>query len=277
MNINILISTIDDGILNVHYLFLEPRIDVKYIISHQYTDDKFKKIPEALLERRDVIVSQLIGKGLSRNRNNAIRVADGDIAVIADDDIRYLPDSFNIIEKVFEEDKDLDVACFKIKTLVGEPEYKDYPGNAYRLEDDNHHYISSIEIAFRLNRIKEKQIYFDERFGIGAPVMMAGEESIFIYDCIENGFKVVFFPEYIVDHPYQSTMKNLHPFNVRKNILKGGIDARKNGWMAILRAFLYTIRFLPSLVTHRKNPLVYLHQRLKGIFHILNSKSEVND
>jgi len=106
MKINILIATIDHGLEKIKDILLEPQADVKYIVSHQYTDPERRSIP-AELKREDVVVAQLPGRGISRNRNNALNLADGDVAVLADDDVRYTPENFEAIRQAFANDSKL--------------------------------------------------------------------------------------------------------------------------------------------------------------------------
>jgi glycosyltransferase involved in cell wall biosynthesis len=266
MKIDILICTIDDGIQNIHQL-LEPfHEDVEYKISHQYRDEKYLMIPDNL-KRKEVMISQISGKGLSRNRNNALKMANADIAVIADDDVRYLPESFKIIAGVFEKDPLLDVACFKIKTLEGEPEFKDYPKEECVLKKHRHHYISSIEIAFRVESVKAKNILFDERFGLGSEKIPDAEEIVFIKDCIKSGIKVKFFPEYIVQHPFENSGRGT-PYSSTRNRVKGAYHARVLGWKAVPVAVAETFVRLPVLLINKRNPFVYLYERLNSIRYI---------
>lgn len=267
MQINVLIPTIDERISLVHNVFSETRSDVSYIISHQYTEEKFKVIPQELL-RPDVMVSHLPGKGLSRNRNNALELADGDLGVISDDDVRYLPDSFEMVKRIFIEDPSLDVACFKIKTEEGEKEYKDYPESSVKLNRFKHHYVSSIEIVFRIGSVKAKYISFDERFGLGSERIHSGEESVFVEDCIKAGLHVRYFPYYFVCHPYTSSGKDTTMFDKTKNIMRGAYQARVLGWKAIPLAFYDTIRFVLLLIRLKRNPIVYLYERMEAIFYI---------
>lgn len=271
--INILICTIDEGIHKIHQL-LEPfQEDVEYKISHQFRDVKYLAIPDNL-KRKDVSISQISGKGLSRNRNNSLKMANGDIAVIADDDVKYYPESFKNITKVFENDPELDVACFKIKTHAGEPEFKDYPNYECVLKKHRHHYISSIEIAFRVESIKAKQIRFDERFGLGSEKYNAGEEEIFICDCINAGLKVMYFPSYIVEHPFYSSAKDTPLFEKRRNMLRGALNARIHGWKAMPKAFFDAAISFFKLIQNKRNPLFYLIERLTAIFDVYTSNRD---
>ena len=84
--LDILICTIDDGILKVPAMLLPERADVRYIVSVQHTiPQSLINVPAPLVYRQDVTIGFLEGKGLSRNRNNALRMSDADICLVADD------------------------------------------------------------------------------------------------------------------------------------------------------------------------------------------------
>ncbi len=272
MKINILIATIDQGLEKITDVLLEQREDVSYIVSHQVTNEKFRAVPPEL-QRSDVIVSQLSGRGISRNRNNALDLAEGDVALLADDDVRFTPANIGVIREAFMEDNRVDVACFKIATPEGEEEYKDYSPHEFVLNETNGHYISSLEIAFRLERIRNKGIRFDERFGLGSPLIQYGEEAVFIYDCIQAGLVVKYIPRYVVEHPFMSMTKAMAEYAPAKNIFKGGYDARRYGWRAVPAAIYNTMRLRRELSKHNKGMAEYLSERLKGAGYILNSRN----
>jgi len=267
--ITILISTIDERIEDVKKVLLNPRDDVEYIISHQYTEQAHKKVPPEL-KRNDVMVSQIEGKGVSRSRNNAIKLASGDIALMSDDDVTYQNSYIDVVKKSFYDNPDMDVGIFKIKTKAGEPEYKPYP--EYQLELKKKLFsVSTIEIAFDVKKIIESSICFDERFGAGEELLIGSEETIFIEDCLKEGLKVVFVPEYIVEHPYTSTVNTIPKFDKRLNWITGAYDCRKNGRIALLKAFGGTFKKLPELLRHKVNPLSYLYHRLSAVIYILRT------
>lgn len=270
MKVNILISTIDSNINNVRDIFLPFREDLSYIISHQYTNENFKKIPEGF-SRKDIKIVQIPGKGLSRSRNNAIKNADGTLCIVADDDVRYTNQYIDIIKRTYENNV-VDVACFKIKTRKNEPEYKKYPSEERCFDKKEYPHISSIEITFRLSKIQENKIKFDERFGIGSKHLIGGEEKVLINDCLDSGLKVCYFNEYIVEHPYLSNTKTYSRYHKKRNLVEGAIDARINGIVAILKSILITIKIWKDLKKNNKFYLSYLYQRLTGVLYILISK-----
>lgn len=247
IKINVLVSTIDEGIEVVGDILLPHRIDVDYIISHQYRDEKHLPIPTELL-RKDVFISQILGQGLTKSRNNAIRLATGNVCVIADDDVHYKNEYFDTIIDVFKEN-DVDIACFKIFTGEGNPEYKKYPQTEKIIDNISDYCKSSIEITFKPDSVKNGKICFDERFGLGSR-LMGGEENLFISDAIDAGLKIKFFPFYIVQHPYESTIKSFPKYHTGRIQVGGAIDARLHGKMAIIKAFVITLKKLPDLLCH---------------------------
>lgn len=267
MLIDIVIATIDQGIMRAGNLFLDPRPDLRYIVSHQVTDDQYRAIPE-IMKRGDVLVNQIEGKGLCRNRNNGLRLASGDIVMLADDDVCYRSEYIDQVIKTFKSDENLDVACFKIATPEGDPEYKEYAGHSYLLNDESHHYISTVEIVFRLDAVKKRGIIFDERFGLGSKLNSFGEEAVFIHDCIKAGLKVRYIPEYIVEHPVESLIKALGEYATLSNVFKGAYDARRYGWLAFPAAFYDTMRLWLEISGYGKSPLEYLGERLRGAAYI---------
>lgn len=274
--ISILVSTIDNRIQRVKNVLLSPRDDVEYIVSHQYTSDIYKVIPDDLKKRSDVTISQIEGKGVSKSRNNAIRLASGDIALLSDDDVTYQHSYIDTVKETFQNNPDFDVILFKIKTRGGEPEYKNYPEDQVELKKKIFA-VSTIEISLNLKKIKESALYFDERFGVGQDLLINSEESIFVEDCINEGLKVVYVPEYIVEHPYERTISSVPKFDKRKNWVTGAYDCRINGSIALLKAFLGTIKYLPELLENKVNPVTYFYQRLSAVIYILRTNKRIKD
>ncbi len=273
MKINILIATIDQGLEKITDIVLTEQKDVSYIVSHQVTAEKYRAVPQAL-KRPDVIISQLPGRGIARNRNNSLNLAGGDVALLADDDVRFKPENIAVIRETFHAGNGFDVACFKIATPAGEEEYKAYAARPFVLNETSGHYISSLEIAFRLEAVRKKGIQFDERFGLGSELIQYGEEAVFIYDCIQAGLVVKYVPRYVVEHPFMSMTKAMAEYAPAKNIFKGGYDARRYGWRAVPAAFYNTLRLRNELCRHNKSMSAYLRERLKGARYILGTPND---
>lgn len=269
LKLNVLISTIDGGIENIKNVILSPREDVHYIVSHQFREEKFNFTPPELL-REDITVSHIPGFGVTKSRNYSIGLATGDIGFFSDDDVKYEHSDFDAILKSFKENEFLDVALFKIRTPKGSPEYKNYPAEAQKLNRLLFS-VGTIEISFRVQKIVKSSILFDERFGAGNSFLIGSDENIFILDCLKQGLNVWFFPTYVVQHPFESTVKKLPKYDKQRVRVAGGFDCRINGSVSILKAFLGTLKLLPDLIKEKENPIKYLYHRLSGVLYILRT------
>src|SRR5574344_279627 len=189
MNLEILICTIDDNIQRVEQMLLATAPHILYLISWQRTDAcSTRTIPEGL-RRDDVKVLTLDGKGLSRNRNNAIKNASGDICLIADDDLHYELPLLQHVVDTFQTDPALDLATFR---YVSSSHTKYYPKYSFDLRKSRrYYYITSFEIAFRRSSV-QGEIAFNELLGLGAPELNSGEEDIFVHDAVKVGLKCRF-------------------------------------------------------------------------------------
>jgi glycosyltransferase involved in cell wall biosynthesis len=143
-------------------------------------------------------------RGLSKSRNRALSLAQGDICLIADDDISLLPEYKERILSEFRANPEADIITFQIRTPDG-GFFKDNYGT-----DPHWHTlrsimrVCSIEIAFRRERVLKSGIRFDERFGLGAE-FPTGEEAIFLADAIRAGLRVRYVPVPIVVHGRESS------------------------------------------------------------------------
>lgn len=262
MKLNILVCTTVKRIADVAGLLLPQRCDVSYIVSVQYDGEALPSVSVPELKREDVAVHFLRGFGLCRNRNNALRLADGDIALIADDDLRYKTEYFDTVLRVFEENKGLDVALFKMTCDIGGKEHKPYPGKCtdFPVKGCRGYFPSSAEMAFRVASVKGR-VCFDERFGLGAEKLNCGEEDIFLKDCIDAGLTVRFFPHVVTEHYGASTGGSLYSNDA--NILSRGATAYYlHGCGAYPRALKFA---LSSSLSGKASFFPTLDKMLEGI------------
>ncbi len=261
MKLNILISTHNKKVANIPSLFLPYREDVSYIISYQYDNDESLALIPKEFKREDVMFLPMQGLGLCKNRNNALLHADGDIALISDDDVRYTNEYLDKVIEVFEQNHETDVALFKIRTQDDEPPMKRYPLAQGRYKEMKGYYPSSVEMALRVSSVKGK-VFFDERFGLGSEFLNSGEEEVFIKDCLKNSLHVDFYPYYIVEHPYQSTGKNLYlPKSLRS---RGAVSSYLHGFSAGLRMIKFSIF---TVLRGRSNIFTLLKHTIWGVLY----------
>ena len=198
MTLNVLICSLNKGIVRVPSVILEERKDVSYIVSFQYTDDRYLDlIPQDICKRSDVKFFAYKGEGLSANRNFAMDKATADVIVFADDDARFTPKSFDLALQTFENNPNLDVAFFKACTYTGRP-LKDYPEEERIVKEIPSDYtISTLEMAVRRSRV-QSVIRFDERFGLGTKFLTCGEEDIWLTDALRLNLNMRYYPKNLV-------------------------------------------------------------------------------
>lgn len=223
-----LITYKPEGIKRVCKMLLPPQDGVRYIVSWQAHEDA--PIPEELLKRRDVEVHRFEGTGASKNRNNAIDHCTADIILFADDDLSYYLDSFHNIINTFEKNPDVDLATFR----SDHGDMSRFPQKACSLgrKLPKGYFVSAIEMAYRRNSLG--QLRCRPELGVASPRFQGGDDEIFLYDAVRQGYNCKFFPITICAHPHEST-------GIMSTMTKGALQASGvvialvNPWTAVLR------------------------------------------
>ncbi|MFH7012569.1 glycosyltransferase family A protein [Flavobacterium sp. FlaQc-52] len=144
-------------------------------------------------------------KGLSKSRNKAIDNACKKICLIADDDVIFEENLRESITLVFEEQQNADIITFN-HTRSGNFKPIKNRDNIFEHDRKSIWNVSSIEIAFRLEEIKKKELRFEENFGLGA-LFETAEEFLFLRAALDQKLKVWSNPKVIVSHPEMSSGK----------------------------------------------------------------------
>jgi glycosyltransferase involved in cell wall biosynthesis len=127
-------------------------------------------------------------RGLSNSRNKAIELASGDICLLCDDDEYLYKDYEDIILKAYAEMPDADLIAFKFLY----PQ-KTYSNSVKKIGFINASTISSVELTFKRKIIIDSKVRFNTYFGSGS-IYSAGEENMFLYDCLRKGLKIYYVP-----------------------------------------------------------------------------------
>lgn len=202
MTLQLLISTLGrEGIGRVARMSL-PRVPgVSYLVSWQMPEGE---VPEEL-KRDDLKIVTMSGRGLSRNRNNALGAADGDLLMIADDDCHYTAGRLQAVVDFFETHPDADAAVFNVETDGAAC----FPSRATVLERGRYpkgFYVMSIGVVLRRRSVPD--IRFDERFGLGCGRFGSGEEELLIDSLLRRGWRVYAVPDVVVTHLDVTTAVN---------------------------------------------------------------------
>ena len=238
----ILISTINERILNLKNIIDNHNENIIYNVSHQIDEklgDEIKIFTDSLKKREDVNYSSLANIGVAKNRNNTLHfIEPSAICLILDDDVILCKNAFDIVLKSFDKNPSADFISFKILDLEGN-DYKPYP-KVKRLHTlRTLTGVGTTEMAFKSDLILKNNISFDENFGPGSEIYPIGEDFIFAMDLYKMKTKMLFLPIPIVKHPEGSTGSMLD----QKVIFgRGAMFARVFGWKAFVVDFIFSIK-----------------------------------
>ncbi|MGM5470666.1 glycosyltransferase [Flavobacteriaceae bacterium LMO-SS05] len=192
-------------------------------------------------------------RGLSLSRNLAIQNARGDICLIADDDIEYLPNFESIVKSAFKKFNKATVIRFKIDTFTGET-YKTYPIRSTKLfKKRDIKNSSSIEIALIRTAIVSNNITFDSLFGLGS-YFQSGEEYLFLKDVLKKNLHIYFENKSIVKHKFTRSTSNMASNAFIK--AQGAIyykDYKLLSYIALLKFIIFLLRKQMIFLSDFKN------------------------
>lgn len=263
-HLEILVCTIDEGINKIPQLLCQPVSFVSYLVSWQQSAENVKdiSIPEELAKRNDVKIITINGKGLSANRNNAIKNATGDILLLSDDDTRYNEEYFNTLVDAFQEFPEADMITFRGVNYNGEL-IRSYSDTPYEYKQrPRFSYVCSWEIAFRnLPNIP----LFDTRFGLGAEFLCCGEEEVFVHQASLRGVTILYIPRTIVSTNENSTGKQFFT-NARVRYSKGAVMMLFHGFiLGSLKCFKFALSASKCNIKHL---YIFFRDMYKGMMYI---------
>ena len=135
--------------------------------------------------------------GVGKNRNIALTFADGDICLLADDDIVYEDNYESQILQAFRDNPNADVFIFNVK-IEGEQTRKRgrITKKEKRMSRFRFQSYGACRIAFRRKSLQRANVCFTELFGGGCPYG-SGEDSLFLQGMLRKGMKIYVSPIHI--------------------------------------------------------------------------------
>lgn len=201
-------------------------------------------------------------RGVSKNRNQALRTATADICLFADDDIVFRDDTAAKVQQAFDEHADADVLLFQIKNIATK-----FPSYAKRAGYVDAMRMVSSQIAFRLRSVVTKNIAFDELMGSGTE-HGGGEENKFLFDCLRHGLKIVCVPVEVATLRQGSDSQWFKGYTSDFFYWKGWASRRLLGFFLSL---LYTFYFCLSKKSMYAGELPVANafaSMMKGVLHV---------
>src|SRR5699024_3127908 len=157
---------------------------------------------------------------------------------LADDDIELKSNFNEIIIKSFVENPEYDILAFDLER-IGSTSRK----NSSKEKEINvltSMRLSSAQLTFKLDFLRENGITFDERFGAGSKYSM-GEENILLLDALKKGANIKYIPK-VIATLYMGNSTWFEGFNEKYLFDKGAIFWRMFGYFAPIYSLTYCIR-----------------------------------
>ena len=184
MNIQVLIATMNQ---NDHSLLNKMNIQSDAIVANQ---SNYNQIENFIYKGHKIKYLTFNEIGVGLNRNNALMRATNEISIIADDDLIYVDDYVDIVKKSFTENPTADVIIFNLNESKQE---RYIIKKKFKVGFNNYMRFGAARIAFRTKSITKSGITFNLHFGGGAEYS-AGEDVLFLNDCLRKGLKIIAVP-----------------------------------------------------------------------------------
>lgn len=231
-SIQVLVATMN--LKNIQTLLNKMHIKGSATVVNQITEPETGE--HSRLQVKDSTLLNYHERGLSRSRNRALDASSAYICVIADDDMYYEEGYEKVIKAAYTELPDADIIAFRIDNSDGTSRQL----KSGRVDLLHSMKVCSVQITFRLNRIKEFGLSFDENFGTGTKNYM-GEENIFLADCLRAGLKIYSCPVKIAElSDSDSTWFKGYDTDYFK--VKGKVFYRISSTLSLLFALQFAIR-----------------------------------
>lgn len=232
MKVEVLVSTMNQTDFS---LIKKMNIKTDALIINQC--DKEEK-NEIMLNGNTIRMFSYNERGLTKSRNKAIENSDGDICVVADDDLNYVDNYEQLIINAYKKYPEASIIAFDVpSTNNSRPTSSLSEGNIDFLHTLK---VSSFQITFKLKEINYKGIRFNEYFGAGARYT-CGEEHIFLSEALKKGLKIKYVNSKIayVDHN-ESTWFN--GFDEKLFRTKGAMFYQMSPKLSYLLILQYAVR-----------------------------------
>lgn len=238
-----------------------PQVEgVEYVVSWQKGGAGMEAIPHELW-RKDIRIYPTDTKGLSANRNHSLECATAPLLLIGDDDVDYTEEGLKKVMRAFDHHPEFDILTFRYRSDTNPRWYPECEISLHRRPKG--YYVCSIEIAFRRDSVKGK-IRFNEHFGIGA-TFPAGEEDVFIADCLDAGLHAMYIPTEIERHE-GATTSDRQMMSASRPMTKGALLLRLHPHTWPLRMMVHAMREVPMWRRGEvPSPVSFVKNWLRGV------------
>jgi glycosyltransferase involved in cell wall biosynthesis len=189
--------------------------DLEVIVVDQNSDDRvalvLSRYPRLQIQRL------CCEQGLSKARNVGLRIANGDIIAIPDDDCWYPGDLLESVVRWFSMNPESGLLSMALRTADNQPSGPNSPKASCWCTKSNVWRCAVSTAIFMRSSVCSAVGRFNENLGIGAPSeYQSGEETDYVLRALEHGFQMWYESSLIVHHPplqsIERLQKTTYPF-----------------------------------------------------------------
>lgn len=243
MKLEVLMSCMHQSGIDIAY---RSNLQTDMVLVNQCDRESLEVIPSqadggAMFQVKFICTKE---RGLSKSRNMAIRNAEGDVCLIADDDEVFAEGYGERILSAFEQYPAADVIAFKVENTHSSK--KKYASKACKVNYLRAMSIGSWQIAFRRESIMRNHILFDEEMGSGTG-HGPSEEVRFLFDCLSKKLTIQYLPIVIARMEKTSDSQWFHGYTPRYFLEQGWSSRRLMGLpLSLIYSFYFVFRKYPQ-------------------------------
>ncbi|MEP0265659.1 glycosyltransferase family A protein [Dokdonia sp.] len=250
----ILISTMFRSDLSFLEIMFPNRDYSMYVILIVNQTDAARQLHS---DQENVRVINTEERGLPQSRNMAIRNAIGEVCLVADDDVVYVPDLESIILNAYTTYPDAAVVTFQLQNSKGEL-FRKYP-NVTRHTNSSYKTVNGVVISFKKDILLENEVLYNSHFGLGA-TFSGANEYVFMRNVIKAKLPAYFIPKVILTHPDVSSGQDIG--SDRLLYLRGALAYKCYG----IWGYLWVLKYVFFLVRHKSIAPKYAFAKAKKAY-----------
>lgn len=185
MTFELLISTMHKSCFEIKQMLIDMNVRCNCLVINQCDMEDYYE--EVLDDNNCLRIFFTKERGLSKSRNMALRNANADIVSIADDDLVYYDNFDKEILNFYLENVSADVVLFNMDDYR-----KSFSSMSHSVKFIELSSFISMQCSFKIDKIRDKKIEFNELFGSGSSFFNSGEENIFLANCKKNKLKIFY-------------------------------------------------------------------------------------
>lgn len=242
--VEILLATVHR---NNHQFIETMHIQSDIVIANQ--SDHYE---QTILQENGKIVKFITtpDQGVGKNRNLALSYSQANYCALADDDMVYSDGYETAVIHAFEEIPKADILIFNCEEIGTRADHRKIT-KVKRVHIWNFGRYGTYRIVINRARWRKNPVFFSESYG-GGTVYSAGEDTLFLRECLKKGMKIYTYP-YCLAAVNQNTSTWFRGYNEKYFYDKGALLAEAFPIMKYCLALYFACSFrqLTELSFHR--------------------------